>query len=275
MGERAARLGFDGLDLAVRGGHAIEPANVAVRLPEAVRTWASMGIGCPMISGVVSLVDARAEAARTLFQAAGEAGVAGIKIGYFTYQPGTDLESTWSDARRRLQGFEALSRETGVQTLYHTHSGLCLGSNCSGLRHLLEGFAPEQVGAYVDLGHLAIAGEDVQAGLAMVRDRLAAVAAKDARHVRDSRPDARAAYVDGFVLLGEGASEWPEAMQLLSDWQFDGPISVHTEYTSDQDVIAAVGGWDDTPEAAALRERGEVEDLRFLRDLWAKTTSRL
>ncbi len=267
LGERARSLGYDGLDLAVREGHAIDPGNAARELPAAVRAWRGLGVDCPMISSATSLTDPTAAQAVELFEAAAAAGVPRIKIGYFKYEPGQDFEAVWSDAQRRLAGFARLSRRTGVQAMYHTHSGSCLGSNCAGMRHLLQDLDPREVGAYVDLGHLAINGEDVQLGLPMLRERLAAVGGKDARHVRDQRPTRRAAYADGFVMLGQGAAEWPEAIALLRAWQFDGPITVHTEYTTDQDVIAEVGAGEYTPEAIALRARGEVDDLAYLRGL--------
>ncbi len=267
LGERARELGYDGLDLAVRDGHAISSANVTAKLPGAVRVWREIGVDCPMISSSTDLIDPSAAGAVALFEAAAAAGVPRIKIGYFKFNPGNSFEELWSSARQQLDGFERLSRRTGVQTMYHTHSGQCLGSNCAGMRHLLQGYDPEHVGAYVDLGHLAINGEDVQMGLAMLRDRLSAIGAKDARHFPDQRPDRRASFADGFVLLGQGAAEWPEAMALLTAWGFDGPITVHTEYTTDQDVIGTVGAGEYTPEAIALRARGEVEDLAYLRGL--------
>ncbi|MGI9336042.1 MAG: sugar phosphate isomerase/epimerase family protein, partial [Gammaproteobacteria bacterium] len=190
MGERAAALGYDGLDLAVRPGHAVAVDNVSVALPDAVRGWRALGVECSMITAEVSLTDASAGGARTLFRAAAESGVPRIKIGYFQYAPGSSFDTAWEAARRALEGFEELARETGVQAMVHSHGGLCLGSTCAGLRHLLEGFDPAFIGAYPDLGHLAIGGEDPRIGLAMLRGSLAAVAAKDARHVRDTRPDA-------------------------------------------------------------------------------------
>ena len=267
LGERARELGYDGLDLAVRDGHALNIDNVTDELPGAVRAWRELGVACPMISSSTDLIDPDAADAVTLFEAAAAAGVPRIKMGYFKFTPGDSFEELWSLARRRLDGFERLSRRTGVQTMYHTHSGQCLGSNCAGMRHLLQDYDPRQVGAYVDLGHLAINGEDVQIGLAMLRDRLSAIGGKDARHFPDERPDRRARFADGFVLLGQGAAEWPEAIALLKAWGFSGPITIHTEYTTDQEVIGTVGAGEYTPEAIALRARGEVEDLAYLRGL--------
>jgi sugar phosphate isomerase/epimerase len=267
MGERARMLGYDGLDLAVRDGHAINLSNVGTALGSALRQWGDMGLRCSLISAGPDLTDANV--ARPLFEAAAKAGVNNIKIGYFTYEPGADFERVWANAREALGEFAALSHDTGVRAIFHTHSGLCLGSNCAGLRHLLEGFSPEHLGAYVDIGHLAVNGEDVRMGLPMIRPYLAAIGAKDARHQLDERAQRPARYTDAFVLLGEGAAQVHDTMALLKTWHFDGPISIHTEYTSDPDVIATVGGKDDSEEAQALRIRGERHDLTVLRALLA------
>ncbi|HCU72814.1 MAG: hypothetical protein CL790_03705 [Chloroflexi bacterium] len=267
LGQHAQTLGYDGLDLAVRDGHAINPKNVVGDLSAAVRGWKDIGIECSMISAGTSLTDPANPETISLFEAAAMAGVPRIKIGYFTYTLGDVFDELWTHSRRMLAGFEKLSQSTGVQTLYHTHSGRCLGSNCAGLRHLLDGYEPAHIGAYVDLGHLALNGEDVQMGLPMLRDRLSVVGAKDAHHIRDHRPQSRAAFADKFVLLGHGAAEWPEAIALLKSWNFSGPLTIHTEYTMDQDVIATVGAGEYSEEARALRARGEVDDLAYLRNL--------
>lgn len=272
MGERAAGLGYDGFDLAVRDGHPVTPGNIGEVLPRAMRVWETHGLGCPLITAGVDCNDPADPAAIRLFEHAGEAGVANIKIGYFQFQPGSDFGQAWDSARRAMSGFEALARRTGVRALYHTHSGLVLGSNCAGLRHLLEGLDPALVGAYPDLGHLAINGEQAAMALAMVEPYIGALAAKDARHIPATSgdggsADARAGFVDGFVMLGEGAAEVEEAIEFLKERRFAGPLSVHTEYTMDQEVIATVGGVDASDQAKALRERGEVQDLAFLRRL--------
>ena len=267
MGERAAALGYDGLDLVVRESHPIHPGNVAERLTASVRAWASHNIDCSLITSETALIHAKDRDTRTLFSAAADAGVPRIKIGYFVYRPGTDYTLTWEAARRALDGFSTLARETGVQACYHTHGGTCLGSTAAGRRHLLDGFAPEYLGAYPDLGHLAVGGEEARFALTMLRERLSAVAAKDARHVANPTPGNGPPYCDGFVPLGEGAGRIEDAVTLLDKWKFKGPLSVHTEYTSDPEVLRTVGGFDQSTEAVRLRELGEIEDLRYLRGL--------
>jgi len=51
--------------------------------------------------------------------------------------------------------------------------------------------------------------------------------------------------------MGDGAAQLQDAMSELRNSDFDGPISVHTEDTSDPGVVATVGGADES--AAASR----------------------
>ena len=75
------------------------------------------------------------------------------------------------------------------------------------------------------------------------------------------------------MFVGQGAAEWPEAIALLNAWGFDGPITIHTEYTSNQDVISTVGAGDNSAEAEAMRSTGEIQDLLYLRSLMASVPS--
>ncbi len=271
-GERVKGLGFDGVDLAVRPGFCVSPANAPDVLPGAVQTWSDMGLAAPLISLAVDANDPSDPETIGVFEAAGEAGVDLIKIGYFPYAVGDDYWSLVSGARSALDGFAELSERTGVRTVCHTHSGPNLGSNCAGLVHLLQGFDPKLIGAYVDMGHMAVEGEDDEMGLAMVKDHVSAIGAKDARFIELEDPNAPAAWGKHFVFIGQGATPWNRVLTLLHSWGFDGPFSVHGEYTSDQTVIATVGGLDMAQEAQRLRSEGIEADLAFLRRRWPDVT---
>jgi sugar phosphate isomerase/epimerase len=273
MGDLAAKLGYDGFDLAVRPGHAIDPANVATALPPAVERWRQQGLACSMISLSTDAIDPDAPETVATFEAAGAAGVPLIKIGYFSFKAGDDYPEVLGRARDSLERFSRLAQRTGVRAMYHTHNGPLLGSNCAGLLHLLRGFDPQHLGAYVDMGHLATGGEDVRMGLSMVRPWLAAIGAKDARFAKMDEADA-APWAQHFVYLGEGAADWPAALRLLHSWDFAGPFTVHTEYTLDQEVTQTVGGVDRSAAAEEMREHGRTADLQFLRDAWSALNAR-
>ncbi len=273
MGETVKDLGYDGFDLAVRSRHAVNPDNIADALPTAMTHWNRLGLRCPMITLGTEANDPDAPETIHVFEAAGAAGIPLIKIGYFPFPPEADYWSLIDEARARLKGFIRLAARTGVKAVYHTHSGSVLGSNCAGLTHLLRDFDPEHLGAYVDMGHMAVEGEDVQMGLSMVRGHLCVIGAKDARFVRVNDADEPAPWGKHFVYLGQGAAAWKPALRLLHSWKFKGPFTVHTEYTLDREIMRAVGGVDSSSAALEMRERGRVADLQFLRDSWAEVVA--
>ena len=270
LGEFLRGVGYDGIDLAVRRGHPVNPQNVGTSLPEAVRLWADMSLTCEMLTVEPDLIDPSSADSVAIYEAAAEAGIPLVKTGFFNYLPGDDYWQKVADARRALEGFVRLGERTGVKTIYQNHSGNCLGSNCAGLMHLIQGFDPNWIGVYVDGGHMAIDGEDVEMGLAMCNGYLTVIGAKDARDIPDERPDAPAPYGSAFVFLGQGAAHWPRLLRTAKASGFDGPISVGTEYTEDQKVMFTVGGKDLSDQAASRRAVGLVEDLRFLRREWVR-----
>ena len=245
LGEYLTAVGYDGVDLPVRDGYHFNPDNVRETLPGAVRVWSEMGLTCELISTETNLIDPANRDSVAIFEAAAEAGVPIVKIGFFRHTPGDDYWEKVSAARRALEGFARLSERTGVKTVYQTHSGDVPGIQ---LRrdHCIccavctpSGSARTWTG-----GHIAINGEDIEMGLAMCREYLTVIGAKDARHVPDKRANPPAPYGPAFVFLGHGAAHWRRLLKTIKRWGFDGPITVHTEYTEDQDVLFTVGGKD-------------------------------
>jgi len=153
-----------------------------------------------------------------------------------------------------------------VQTVYQVHSGPVLGSNCAGLMHLLRGLDPRWVGAYPDLGHMVLDGEDYPLGLAMVRDYLSIVAVKDAYHAPQPVGSAPP-FVPRFVKVGSGAVNWRRALGALKALGFDGAFSVHTEYDFDESIIRQVGYADTTPPHL---EEWAGADAAYLRKVWGE-----
>ena len=224
-----------------------------------------------MITAPTEINDPTHADAVAIYESAAEAGVQVIKTGYFIFKPGMDYWDAVDHARRQLEGFEALSARTGVKSLYHTHSGAVLGSNCAGLMHLLQGLDPAHVGAYIGPG-------DTWRWMARTSTwRLPCAPTtwppsppRTPATCRTPAPTPRATYGPAFVYLGDGAAPWGRVLELLAERDFDGPLSVHTEYTTRQDVIATVGGKDQSADADAIRARGAVQDLQFLRSRWAE-----
>jgi sugar phosphate isomerase/epimerase len=260
LGRKAQELGYDGVDLCVRPGHPVDPENVAAALPAAVRHWQEEGVACPMVTAPVTLNDPHAPEVPRLFAGCAAAGVPRLKIGFWRFREGESYWDQLEHAREGLRGFARLAEKHGVQVVYQTHSGPCIGSNCAGLAALLQGFDVSDVGAYPDFGHMALDGEDVVMGLAMIVGWLSVVGIKDAIHA-PRPPGSEPPFGPRFVPAGKGSVHWKRALGALRRLGFDGPLSVHTEYGFDEAIIRNVGYADETPGSLEQYAR---EDAAYL-----------
>jgi len=230
--QRAHDWGFEGYDLAVRPGFVVDPDNVAKKLPQLVKAFEAEGLKLPMITGNFDLLSPSHETAEPILGAMAESGVGLLKLGYWKYNPAKAERDYWSEVdrhRRTLGRWERVARKHGVKICYHTHSNYCIGLNCAALMHLLRGFDPECIGAYVDTGHMLVEGEAFDLGVAMVRDYLSVVAVKDVLPSREQSND-HGKVKKAWTEAGQGAVDWTFVFETLAGIRFDGPISIHVEY---------------------------------------------
>ena len=268
LGEKARALGYTGLDLCVRPGHPVNPDNVTNTLPVAARVWQDQGISVPLVSAPVDFNNPKAAAAEALYAACAAASIPRIKIGYWYFAPGDNYWDVLQRARDDLAGFAELSKEYQVQTCCHTHSGACIGSNCAGLMHLIEGFAAQEVGAYPDFGHMALDGEDLAMGLSMIRSHLSCVGIKDAFHAPQAE-GSEPPFIPMLTATGKGSVDWQRALRLLRAMAYSGPLAVHTEYQFEERIIRQVGYALEKP--AGLEENAQ-QDALFLTAILEKLT---
>ena len=85
LGEVVARLGFTGVDLAVRKGGHVLPENVKNDLPLALKSIKEAGITIPMI--VTDIVDADNEHTEDILSAAANQDIKYYRMGYYRYDP--------------------------------------------------------------------------------------------------------------------------------------------------------------------------------------------
>jgi L-ribulose-5-phosphate 3-epimerase len=265
LGKKALELGYDGIDLCVRPGHPIHADNVTQALPEAMKVWRHQGVTCPMVTAPVTLVDPQSPEMENYYIACAEAEILRLKIGFWKYEAGDEYWQTLDAARRDLALIVKLGEKYGIQTCYQIHSGPCIGSNCAGLMHLIKDFDPKYVGAYPDFGHIALDGEDPAMGLAMIKDHLSVVGVKDA-YYKARAPGQTPRYRPCFTKMGEGCVDWHQCFGLLHKMQFEGPISVHTEYEFDETIIRQVGYAQTAPPNV---EQWAKEDAIYLRQILA------
>ncbi len=246
----AHEIGAEGYDLCVRPAYPINPDNAARELPKAVEELAREAISVPMITGNFDLLYPDHPTAEPILAAMDKADVRLIKLGYFKFDP--EKQDYWQEVDRIRAGFEGwrkLAEKYRVKVCYHTHSNRCMGLNCAALAHLVRGFDPQFIGAYIDPLHMLIEGEEFAVGLAMVKEYLSIVAFKDVLMTREQK-NGHGVSGHRCVIAGQGAVDWTAVFEELKRVNYKGPLTVHCEF--------------DVPEPMFM---GAVKhDLAFFRD---------
>jgi len=230
LADLALSLGIDGYDLCVRPGYAVSPDNVATALPDAAALFRRHGLDIPMVTGNFDLLEPTHPTARPLLDAMDKANIRLLKLGYFLFKPETlDYLKEVDRIRRIFEAWQPLARQFGVKVCYHTHNDCCMGLNAGALMHLLAGFDPACLGAYIDPGHFVLEGEAFDSGLAMTKSHLAIVALKDVL-VEKIIKNGHGATKSRWVPAGEGMVDWTSVFAGLERVKYQGPLSVHCEF---------------------------------------------
>lgn len=231
----AEQCPLEGYDLCVREGYYFNPDNAATELPKAAAAFRRNGLELGMVTGNIDLLNPADPTAEPLLDAMDRANVRLLKLGYFRFDPTKqDYWPAVDRAREALDGWQKLSMRHNVKICYHTHSGRYLGLNCGMLAHLLRGCDPACIGAYLDPGHMNIAGEEFAVGLAVMKRYLSMVALKDSLLERAEK-NGHGSVKSKFVEAGKGMVDWTAVFYALARAGFDGPVSVHCEHEMPRD----------------------------------------
>jgi len=220
MAETFSRIGYDGLEVAVRDNGYIHPDNVDDQLPRLIDALGQHGLKVTILTSDITSMQ-QPNAAKVL-RAAARAGIHMYRLGYFNYDLTSPIPRQLDTIRASLRDVIAASNDLGLLPVYQNHSGANLmGAPLWDLHEVIEKYSPDQIGVALDVGHMAIEG-----GLSWpVQYHL-------------MRPHVRAIYVKDFVWkgpnvewvpLGEGRVE-PTVFDWLRESKFDGPFSLHVEY---------------------------------------------
>jgi sugar phosphate isomerase/epimerase len=256
----AKSAGFDGLDLTLRAGGHVLPANAEAGMAKARQAAEAVGISIPMVS--TDITDSSSPHADSALAAAAHFGARHVKLGYWPYQPFGTLARQIDAAQERLARVIQLARRYNVLPCVHPHSGRFVAAGGQLLYFILRDFKPEEVGAYVDPMHMTIEGSlnGWELGLDLVANWIAVVGVKNFRWRpgnRDTQGQLR--YRWEYVPLADGQAPLPEFVGYLKKLGFNGIVSLHSEYKGNSSFRPLA-----TPE---LVEQSAA-DLRYLKSLW-------
>jgi sugar phosphate isomerase/epimerase len=224
------KLGLDGLDLTVRPGGHIEPADVEQKLPEAVEAARERGLKIFFLTTGITDSDPAAE---KIIATAAKRGVDRIKLGYYPYRPVGTLSRQLDEVRKQLSKVASLAAHYQVLPCVHIHSGAYIPSHGTLLYELIKDFSPEQIGAYVDPFHMTLegGGDGWRQGLDLLAPWIALVAIKNfawEKAGRDALGQQR--WATKAVPLADGVAPLPDFVAVLKKLAYDGVYSLHSEY---------------------------------------------
>lgn len=231
VGRRLKGIGIDHVDLTVRDGGHVAPERALDDLPRAAEALGKSGVKIGMLTTQITSADS--PHTEPLLRTAAALGVRYYKLGYFTYRQFGSLRRLREEALARLRDLAAMNMELGIKGGYHNHSGSYLGANLHDISWLMDRLPHEAMGAYFDGAHSMIEGSggSWKLGIDLLGERIIMLAVKDfywsdgqTGLVKGRRHTART------CPLEQGQTRWPEMLTLLNHLDFNGPVSLHSEY---------------------------------------------
>ncbi len=230
VGREMKAIGLDGVDLTVRPGGRIEPADVEKKLPEAVARFGQLGLSVPLITtGIDSIHSPYAE---EIFATAAECGIPALKLGYWVISNPKEFWTCFEWAKTRLAGLQSLALEYGVSANVHIHSGPYVSACAPVVYMLMEGMDPRAVGVYMDTGHMFIEGgyDGWRQGMIMLAPYINLVALKGYSWAAVTGEDGAVKVQRKMLGFEQAMQDWTQIFSLLKDFGYDGTISLHSEY---------------------------------------------
>ena len=221
------QLGFDGVELPVRPGYPVTPENAAMELPRAAQILGAHGLKIASVAGPTD---------EKTFAACQAAGVPIVRI-CVGMREGEGYLAGESRLQREYEQMLPLLEKYGVTLGLQNHYGNRDVCNAMGLRHLMEGFSPKQIGAVWDAGHNGLEGEAPESAIDIVWSHLCMVNLKSAYWKQHDSPDAPAqVWKPEWTTAQHGRANWPRVAAELKKRGYNGVICLTAEYTHEADV---------------------------------------
>ena len=219
-----AELGVDGIEAAVRPGGHVLPERVEEDLPKFVEALKKRGLEITILtSGINSVTQPHTE---KVLRTAAKLGIKRYRMLWYRYDSKKPIWPQLEAFRPVLKDLVALNREVGISGLYQNHAGAdMVGASLWDIYELVKNFPAKDIGLAYDIRHA-----QVEAGVAwptqwqLVSPHVGAVCVKD--YVWENNKVVS-------VPLGTGRVD-KKIMRLVQQSKFDGPISLHVEYSEDK-----------------------------------------
>jgi sugar phosphate isomerase/epimerase len=229
IGAVGSRLGFDGIDLLVRPGFQVEPANPDGIGP-AVARLKQDGLSVPMAT--TDLTDPAAIDTPRLFAAFGENGIGVVRLGYWKYDPTIGYAALLDTARRHFDQLARLAEAADITLTIQLHGGTIHASGAQAAT-MLQGHDPNLIGVYPDPGNQTVQNgrEDWRFTFDVLKPWINTVGVKNGGWFPATLNESgqRRWHAD-WLGLADGMVPWDDIIGHLVTMNFDGLLTLHSHY---------------------------------------------
>jgi len=224
MGQVAAEIGFDGIDITVRTGGHVLPDRVAEDLPKAVEAVRKSGLDVYMITtGISSANDPFTE---SILKTASSLGIHHYRTGWLHYDNTKSVEENLENFQRQLAALAELNKKYSIYGEYQNHSGVYFGASIWDLYTVLKRINSPWLGSQYDVLHASVEGANSWAtGLKLLKPHIKSIDIKDYQWSKHNGK-----WEAEMVPLGEGMVDFKKYLGLLKQFELHTPVSLHFEY---------------------------------------------
>jgi len=225
LGAKVSKMGFTGVEYALRDGYQLEPKDAANGLKPLSETFKKYGVKITSVASVLT---------EEVFAGCSAAGVPLIRIMAGGNDP--DFAGLIAKTKEELTSKLPLCEKYGVKIGIQHHFGYGV-NNSMELFELIREYDPKFVGAIWDAAHSALAGEEPEQALSILASHMCLVNLKNVIYVAKNGPEACKTIWDRHFTTGSrGISDWERIANALRKRGYEGVICLTAEYTDEANV---------------------------------------
>ena len=259
-GEKAAEMGFAGLDLTVRPDGHVLPENVATSLPRALEEIQKGGSKCHLMTTAVESTANPIDV--HLLRTAATNGIQFYRCNWYTYPEKGSLVEALDGFGKKLKGLSLLNKKLGMIGCYQNHAGTRVGASIWEIKKMLSQVDQIYFGAQFDIRHATVEGGlSWENSVRLIHPNIKTIVLKDFEW---KKKNGQWKVVN--VPIGEGMVDFKTYFGLLKKYGIQVPAILHVEY----DLGGAEHGNRKIKISPETVYKAMKSDLTKLQRLWAE-----
>jgi sugar phosphate isomerase/epimerase len=223
-GEKAAELGFSGVDLTVRPGGHVTPESVVSDLPHAISEIKKGGSECTLITTRVS--DAKNQVDINVLETAAQSGVKFYRMDWYKYPQGAEMAEALKMYAQKIKKLAAVNRKLGLVGCYQNHAGRSIGGSFWEVYEILKKADHMYFGAQYDIRHAMVeGGRSWENGFILLQPFIKTIVLKDYKW---AKKNGKWKLVN--TPIGEGMVDFDKYFKMLKEYHMNPSVSLHLEY---------------------------------------------